>query len=360
MSRQFDTAVVIGRFQPFHLGHADLIDTALKVADKVVVILGSSHAARNCKNPFTADERAGMIVRYVEDQWSPGTADDRIEVIPMRDYYYSDALWVTDLQTKVRQNVGGKKVCLVGHKKDASSYYLDLFPSWAFVEHSPSHFDADNNVLGATEVRAELFSGSGVWEEYVPQTTRVVIGEIIARSARLGGLGPTMRDFWADLVAQYEYLREYPKQWGKGPFITADAVVTKAGHVLVVRRKDIPGKGLLAVPGGFLDPNERIVDCAIRELKEEANLWQYTHAELRRLIVAEKVFDHPNRSERGRTVTHAYHFDLDGTDVPGLPIPQAGDDAAEAFWMPLYEVLERPDVFYEDHQHIIRHFVSKV
>src|SRR6185312_17484078 len=47
-----DVAVLIGRFQPFHNGHAILLRRALETAPKVVVVLGSSFHARSSKNPF--------------------------------------------------------------------------------------------------------------------------------------------------------------------------------------------------------------------------------------------------------------------------------------------------------------------
>lgn len=52
-------------------------------------------------------------------------------------------------------------------------------------------------------------------------------------------------------------------------FVTVDSIVLKSGHVLLVRRKSAPGKNLFAFPGGYLQQNESLVDCAIRELREE-------------------------------------------------------------------------------------------
>ncbi len=52
-------------------------------------------------------------------------------------------------------------------------------------------------------------------------------------------------------------------------FVTADAVTIQSGHVLLVRRGQQPGKGQLAIPGGYVNQNERIRTAAVRELKEE-------------------------------------------------------------------------------------------
>jgi bifunctional NMN adenylyltransferase/nudix hydrolase len=67
------------------------------------------------------------------------------------------------------------------------------------------------------------------------------------------------------------------------------------------------------------------------------------------------VFDHPGRSLRGRTITHAFLFDLDRADKkPGLPRVKGADDAVEAKWIPIAELLKMSDQIFEDHLSIIR------
>jgi bifunctional NMN adenylyltransferase/nudix hydrolase len=103
---------------------------------------------------------------------------------------------------------------------------------------------------------------------------------------------------------------------GRGPFVTADAVVVQSGHILLVERGRAPGKGLLALPGGFVNPEERIRDAAIRELREETSIsdgkGQIPPAMLASFIedARTRVFDAPNRSLRGRIITHAFLFRL--------------------------------------------------
>jgi nicotinamide-nucleotide adenylyltransferase len=55
--------IVLGRFQPFHLGHAGLVEAAMEVAggDEVVVAIGSAQAGWEANNPWTADERRTMV-----------------------------------------------------------------------------------------------------------------------------------------------------------------------------------------------------------------------------------------------------------------------------------------------------------
>ena len=61
--------IVLGRFQPFHLGHALLVESAIELAkgDEVVVAIGSAQAGWEANNPWTADERAAMVHAWATD-----------------------------------------------------------------------------------------------------------------------------------------------------------------------------------------------------------------------------------------------------------------------------------------------------
>ncbi len=53
--------VIIGRFQPFHLGHLNLVGTAIKECEEMVIVIGSAQFNYTVKNPFTAGERLWMV-----------------------------------------------------------------------------------------------------------------------------------------------------------------------------------------------------------------------------------------------------------------------------------------------------------
>jgi bifunctional NMN adenylyltransferase/nudix hydrolase len=154
------------------------------------------------------------------------------------------------------------------------------------------------------------------------------------------------------MLEEFAHVRDYRARWDQAPyppvFVTADAVVIQSGHVLLVRRGGFPGKGLWALPGGFVGQEERIEDAAIRELREETRL-KVPARVLRGLIKGSRVFDDPHRSSRGRTITHAFLIHL----PPDLALPEirAASDAREARWVPLGEL--REDEMFEDHHAII-------
>jgi len=345
-------AVFVGRFQPFHQGHLEVIRNGLRIAEKVIVVVGSAAAAPSPKNPWSFEERKGMILSSFS-----GDLLRRIEVVGVRDYYYNMDAWLMDIQAKTGQFITeGEQVALLGQFKDSSSYYLKLFPQW---EHVP----VETMMMDATEVRHHMFSGVTKlrdWEGKIPTNQRFPLSKTLSvpKGTRdfLDGYVHTKE--YANICKEWAYVEEYKAQWKDAPFppmfVTTDACVTTSGHVLVVERKTNPGKGLYALPGGFLKPNEFVQDGMLRELKEETGI-RVDKIILESSIVDEKVFDHPDRSLRGRTISHGFHIKLkDGS----LPEVRGNDDAAAALWMPFWDVIRNEDKFFEDHAHIINYFVG--
>lgn len=333
--KQFEAAVVIGRFQIPHSGHIKLFEEAQKLADKLVIIVGSVGQPKTPKNPFSFEERKQMLEKVIPE----GVA---YEILPVRDQRYNLQSWVVDVVNKVNSTLPPgwtdypRKVCLVGHKKDASSFYLELFPQWKLFQFEQVE------IIHATLIRKALFRG------YNPKD--------------LVDIKDSTRDFlsnWSktnsflELVTEYNYIEEYKNRWADAPFdpvfVTVDAVVIQSGHLLLVKRKDAPGKGLYALPGGFIDKDETLEDSVLRELEEETQI-KLQRIVLKRAITERRVYDDPERSLRGRTITHAFLFELLGHDLPRI---RGSSDAEKAEWIPLNEVYTMGEQLFEDHLDII-------
>ena len=114
-----------------------------------------------------------------------------------------------------------------------------------------------------------------------------------------------------------------------------------------------PGKGLFALPGGFVNQNETVRDASIRELREETKI-KVPEAVLRGSIRDHETFDDPYRSTLGRVITKAYHFKL--PDDITLPKVKGADDAEKAKWVPISEL--REDQLFDDHYAIVAYFLG--
>jgi bifunctional NMN adenylyltransferase/nudix hydrolase len=344
-----DYGVFIGRFQPLHAGHEHIIRDAFERVGKLIVLIGSANVARDPRNPFTYAEREHML----RASFAYEAAQGRLIVEPLDDHLYSDTAWVTEVQRRVHQIVlqdgnpdgfaangtSDFRIALAGFGKDNTSYYLKLFPEWDSIQ-----LEAENSTFSASDVRDRFF-------RRIPEVPHSILSRAVAEQLEAFAKGEDFRR----LLAEREYLDAYPAEWGEGPFVTADAVVIQAGHILLVERGRLPGKGLLALPGGFVGKDERIRDAAIRELREETGIsdgkGKIPPAMLASFIEdsATRVFDAPNRSLRGRIITHAFLFRLpERRKLAGV---KGGDDAAHARWYRLGEL--RPEMLFEDHWSII-------
>jgi len=371
---QYDHAVIIGRFQPFHYNHKALLEQALDIAKNVIVIIGSAHSAPNVKNPFSFEQRRKMLSDCFPEylplpEGQPGHHSTqwmgKLKIVGIRDYFYSDSLWVSNIQSLTDQFIqDGESVALLGNYKDSSSYYLRMFPQWEFVPLSGQKIKN----LDATSVRKHFFDIS--FHKGYDETAMISPGDAQTQDRFLEQRVPApvlefLKEFrktkeFVRLSEEYKAIEAYKASWKDAPyvpvFVTADVVVTCAGHVLVIKRGFNPGKGLYALPGGFVRGTETVREAAIRELKEETRI-RVEKIILDSSIVDSRMFDHPERSLRGRTITHAFHVKLKDGRLPEISY---GDDAAGAKWIPLMDVARLENKFFEDHSHIIQYFISKI
>jgi 8-oxo-dGTP diphosphatase len=135
-----------------------------------------------------------------------------------------------------------------------------------------------------------------------------------------------------------KYTYDYPR-----PAFTVDTVMfcgpAEARKILLVRRGAEPFAGTWALPGGFVDEDERPVAAARRELAEETGLiWEGP-------LVPVGAFGDPGRDPRGWNVSAAYLGDIGMDSACVVP----GDDAAEARW---FFADNLPDLAF-DHAEII-------
>ncbi len=344
---EFDCLVFIGRFQPPHLGHLAVIREALRHAGQVIVLVGSAWQARSLRNPWRYEERLRMLRSAFEEE-----ENARIKVVPLLDALYNNDVWVRDVQRKVRDIASPAharlpRIGLIGASRGQSSYYLALFPQWESV--SVPLVEG----ISASRIRERLFRSAASAEDYLStHAAHDLPPGVVAR----------IRDFleeapYDQLVEEQQLLDQYRQAWSQAPyppiFVTVNAVVVQSGHVLLVRRTAAPGKGLYALPGGFISPHERLMDACLRELRERVRL-KVPEAVLKGSLRGQRLFDEPHRSWRGRTLAEAFYFALrPEQQLPQLKPVRGGDHAR---WVPLADL--DPEGLFEDHFFIIQDFLG--
>jgi bifunctional NMN adenylyltransferase/nudix hydrolase len=334
-----NTAVFIGRFQPFHFGHLHIIKEAFANFSQLVIVVGSAERARTVKNPFSFSERKQLIIdnlsRYDFENNTNFTANT--EVVAVEDNPYDEEAWQVNLERRVLSVAKYKNIQIVGHDKDASTYYLKMFPNWGL--YSVGNYQNIN----ATQLRHDYFVAQKASEsDQLTQVSAGFLNKFKSHSA------------YPRLLEEFNFLVSYKESWQSSPyppiFTTADSIVVCQNKILLIKRKFTPGRGLYALPGGFLDADEWIEQAILRELREETQI-ELSDNELKSYLVAIKVFDKPGRSQIGRVITHAGIFNL---PLEFLPQITAADDAGEALWVDLHRVNEFRDKLHDDHYFLIK------
>ena len=418
VSAQFtpvDVIVYIGRFSPFHYGHAHVLREAIKRKPKLIIVLvGSTGLSRSLKNPFTFDERRDMIVDHIKNEQDFNSSDTIVNVVASRNFPYNDTLWQRNVQKLVKQSIANSGrfapgatpvIRLTGSDRDDTTWYLQSFPQWvdqkAPVMVAPYVQNGALNV-NSTDVRnwlfqqpsdihslniAEMISRASLGGKLVagnkhllPFVEKLLVSALTAPDPDLTHVPDTLPETTLEflerfkqtkhyemLVSTFKFVRDYKRRALIYPYPpiyqTVDVVIVQSGHVLTVVRGHEPGKGLWALPGGFVNQNERLREAAIREAIEETGIrlaegknWKKITADiLRGSIRGMHVLDMPDRSERGRTISHLFYIRLD--DTKPLPVVKGSNqgnvdpecDVTEVFWLPIDEALERSDMWFEDH-----------
>ena len=331
--KKYNTLVLIGRFQPFHNAHLEIIKRSTALCDKLIVITGSAAQPRTYKNPFTSAERAQMI------KAATGGLALQIVIEENIDTMYNDQAWAVRVQSIVQRNTNsGEKIAIIGHKKDDSSFYLDMFPQWGYEnveEIAPLSAVNIRDLYFKRDCNMEFIRG------VVPRTTFDFLTQFKETPE------------YEQIIREREFLIEHSKQYAslKYPpiFSTADAAVICSGHVLMIKRRAEPGRGLWALPGGYVNAStdKTVLDAAIRELREETGI-KVPEPVLRGSITGNRVFDAVDRSPRGRIITHCFKIQLPDGELPKV---KGSDDAEKARWVPIAEV--RSDECFEDHYDMV-------
>lgn len=340
----YDYGVFIGRFQPPHKGHISVVKQALKSVNKLIIVLGSHFKALDTRNPFSTQQRIDLFNLSLSE-----AEKERIIFVPVEDYTYNDDLWIAAVQTGVwtaicneKWSPDGKTITLVGYEKDHTSYYLKKFPDW---DRSLT-LVKDSSVLNSTDFRQAIFEDD--YNEIELYTCSYPQFNYIENWMKTSAA-------YENLAKEYNFIKQYKQQWENSPypptFVTVDAIVRQSGKLLLVKRKAEPGKGLLALPGGFVNQKETLEEAVIRELYEETRI-AVPKPVLKGSRITSRTFDDPHRSARGRTITEVFDFKLN--DSFDLPKVKGGDDADKAFWMTYADVVKNRDQFFEDHFQIIR------
>ena len=155
-------AILIGRFQPPHLGHMEVIRKILGEVDELIIGIGSAQESHTLQNPFTAGERMLMLLRSLVEE---GLDLSRILIVPIPDVN-NNALWVSHvLSFSPPFSVVYTRNPLVARLFKEAGFEVRSFPAYSRKEYQ------------GKEIRRRMLAGEA-WEHLTPRAVVEVIKEI--------------------------------------------------------------------------------------------------------------------------------------------------------------------------------------
>lgn len=153
-------SLLIGRFQPFHNGHAELVKYASDKYGEVVIAIGSAYDSYTYRNPFTAGERHLMIHTTLEEM---GIKQYYIVSVPDINRYSIYAGHVAEMSPRFDMVLSNNPLI------------KEIFEKEGFKVAGTPMFERD--VYSGTEIRRRIAAGEE-WRHLVPESVAEVIGEL--------------------------------------------------------------------------------------------------------------------------------------------------------------------------------------
>ncbi len=154
--------LLVGRMQPIHKGHLDVIKGILGEVDEVVISIGSAQLSHNLKDPFTAGERTMMITKALTEYGIPAAS---YYITPIQDIA-CNSLWVA----QVEMLTPPFEVVYSGN-----SLVQRLFIEAGYRVTEPPLFNRE--IYSGTEVRRRMLMDED-WESLIPKSVVNVIEEV--------------------------------------------------------------------------------------------------------------------------------------------------------------------------------------
>ena len=154
--------ILVGRMQPVHQGHLQVIKRILNEVEEVIIGIGSAQLSHTIKDPFTAGERVMMLSKALAENGIPAS---RYYIIPVQDIE-CNSLWVAHMEMLTPP---------FNHVYSGNSLVQRLFTEKGYQVTQPPLFNRE--MYSGTEVRRRMLSGQN-WEELLPESVVDVINEI--------------------------------------------------------------------------------------------------------------------------------------------------------------------------------------
>lgn len=354
-------AVIIGNFAPVHNGHIDFLKYCENDFDDVIILIPGYNKRKTIKNPFDFELKKNWLTSIIPS----------LKVVPINDYNYNDDRWIKqirlilDLLTNNNNDDNNINYTFLYTNPLKCSKYKELFSTISNWMVSLYVTPVVSFSIKSKDIRGYIFKDYNKpitisQTDIIEQNIVTLVPPLVCRDIKEF----VQSEQYFILCEEKEYFQNEEKKFMNYPypntlkFNCADVVCKYKNYILLIKRKNNPGKNVWALPGGFVNTNETYKEAAIRELYEETGL-KVIKSVLNKSYISNQIFDSPERNLGIPRITNAFYFDLSFNikDNNKLPIINPMDDAVEVKWIPITKL--KSMVLFDDHNDIIDCFLDK-
>jgi len=156
----YNTGMIIGRFQPFHLGHSIILDKALDQCNKVIVVIGSAKESGTPLNPLSASEREQIII----DSFTNRLDYDNLEKIEFlhlndREHWCNDSSFGEYVINAIEHTYGVTPSVVFEGKESSRNSWFDT------IDIDVVQISRNKCAVSGTELREAIYNGDRTtWE----------------------------------------------------------------------------------------------------------------------------------------------------------------------------------------------------
>lgn len=175
-NKKYPHGLMVARFQPFHLGHAKVLDVMLLQCEQVSVVIGSIQESKTAKNPLTFEQRQSVINAYLSEK----NALDKVQIIGQADINDDDN-WTEVVLATVAEHYQRNQLSYLpvtayfsGSLAD-SRWYIDKIPNIEIVDRMAGELAG----VSATKIRTLYCQGDDGYQKWLPDCTLPVMQYIV-------------------------------------------------------------------------------------------------------------------------------------------------------------------------------------
>lgn len=180
--KKYQHGLMVARLQPFHLGHAKVLDAMLLFCQQVSVVIGSIQESRTFKNPLTYDERKNVLLQYLAEKHPNQNTESRVLIVGQADINDDDS-WSEVVLANLAQHYQQREQVFVpvdayfsGSPTD-SHWYVDYIANIEIIDRQHGAMAG----VSATKIRQLYCQGDDSYLKWLPTCSLPTLEHIVCK-----------------------------------------------------------------------------------------------------------------------------------------------------------------------------------